>query len=149
MWDNRTWADDWRESCEYRMRQRKCLIRISTARGERWRKWFQRFRSHNIRFGLTVGAVTFGDSSGQSAIRIELHLGIRTWTIYPIKWNTSRGEPLLTLTLAEQIKREHGDQWEERDKQESEERERLAEKEARIMAEIRRRDEVEKKQESN
>lgn len=81
---------------------------ISTGRGERIRKWFQKRWGRTFDIGLTFRAVTFADHrSGWSGV--NMHVGFGWWgfgrTI--LAWKNGPREDCRLVTLAEQISRTH------------------------------------------
>lgn len=107
---------------------------IKTARGERIRAWFYKRTSHTFGFGLTFRAVTFADSrSGWSGVNAYLALGWWNFSCTVLAWKNGPRQNYYTITLAEQIRREHSrrpsleEQEELEAKEKAEERARLEE----------------------
>ncbi len=98
---------------------------ISTSRGERIRQWFHRRWSHAFEIGVTFRAVTFADSrSGWSGVKMDVHLGWWGFSRILLAWENGPRKNYVTITLAEQIRRDHkqGPSLEEQEEREAAEK---------------------------
>jgi len=87
-------------------------MRVSTELGERIRDSFRCHVGYTEPFsiGFVIRPVTFADRrAGWSAIRLEINLGWWIWRLYPLQWRTKPMGPVVAISLATQLRWEHGD----------------------------------------
>lgn len=100
-------------------------IKISTGRGERAAAWLRRRMDRRFAVGVSARPVSYADHrSGWSAVVMEVSLGWWgvCWTL--LRWRSRPYKEYRTISLAEQIRRDHptGPTLEEQERLEDEEK---------------------------
>lgn len=94
---------------------------VSTDRGERYAAWLRRRPDRRFAFGVAFRAVTFADHrSGWSAVWAEFSLGWWLFRVVLLRWPNKPYKEYRTISLAEQIRRDHGPSLEETERKEAE-----------------------------